>query len=59
LTQSDYDAAIKRLNYEYTLQVAQDNMNKARQDYEKYKNGPSESDLLLAETNFEKCQAIN
>jgi multidrug efflux pump subunit AcrA (membrane-fusion protein) len=55
-TQSDYDAAIKRLNYEYVLQVAQDNLNKARQDYEKHKNGPAASDLILAETTLKNAK---
>jgi HlyD family secretion protein len=55
-TQSNYDSAIKRLNYEYTLQVAQDNLIKARQDYEKYRNGPAESDLILAETTLKNAK---
>ena len=55
-TQSNYDAAIKRLNYEYVLQVAQDKLDKARQDYEKYRNGPAESDLILAETTLKNAQ---
>jgi HlyD family secretion protein len=55
-TQSNYDAAIKRLNYEYVLQVAQDNLAKARQDYEKYKSGPAASDLILAETTLKNAK---
>jgi HlyD family secretion protein len=55
-TQSNYDAAIKRLNYEYVLQVAQDNLNKARQDYEKYKDGPAASDLILAEITLKNAK---
>jgi len=55
-TQSDYDAAIKRLNYEYALQVAKDNLNKARADYDKYKDGPAQSDLLLARATLQNAK---
>jgi len=55
--QADYDAAIKRLNYEYTLQVAQANLEKARQDYAEVENGPSADDLKEAEAQLASAQA--
>jgi multidrug efflux pump subunit AcrA (membrane-fusion protein) len=55
--QSNYDAAVKRLNYEYALQVAQANLNKARQEYEKYQNGPAASELELAQAELENARA--
>ena len=55
--QSAYDAAVKRLNYEYALQVAQANLEKARQEYSQYENGPAASDLSLATIELENAQA--
>ncbi len=55
--QSNYDAAVKRLNYEYALQVAQANLDKARQDYEEYKNGPAADELSQAEAELANAQA--
>jgi multidrug efflux pump subunit AcrA (membrane-fusion protein) len=55
--QSNYDAAVKRLNYEYALQVAQANLNKARQEYEKYKDGPASDELAQAEAELANAQA--
>lgn len=57
LAQSNYDAAVKRLNYEYVLEVAQANLNKARQDYEKYKDGPAADELALAQAELANAQA--
>jgi len=37
---SDYNAAVKRLQYEYDLEVAQANLERAHQDYAKWKDGP-------------------
>ncbi len=55
--QSDYDAAIKRLNYEYTLQVAEANLEKARQDYAAVESGPDADDLKEAEAQLASAQA--
>jgi HlyD family secretion protein len=55
--QTDYDSAVKLMGYEYALQVAQDNLEKARAEYEKYKNGPAESDLSLARATLANAQA--
>jgi multidrug efflux pump subunit AcrA (membrane-fusion protein) len=57
LAQSDYDAAIKRLNYEYMLRVAEANLTKARQDYEKYKDGPAADELAEAQATLENARA--
>jgi RND family efflux transporter MFP subunit len=57
LTQSNYDAAVKRLNYEYVLEVANANLNKARQEYEKYKDGPAADGLALSEAQLASAQA--
>ena len=55
--QSEYDAAVKRLNYEYALQVAQANLDRARQDYEDYKDGPAQDELSKAEAELANAQA--
>jgi multidrug efflux pump subunit AcrA (membrane-fusion protein) len=57
LAQSNYDAAIKRLNYEYALQVAEANLAKARQEYEKYKDGPAADELAEAQATLENARA--
>jgi HlyD family secretion protein len=56
LAQSNYDAAIKRLNYEYALQVAQANLEKARLEYDKYKDGPAADELELAQTKLQNAK---
>jgi HlyD family secretion protein len=55
--QSNYDAAVKRLNYEYVLEVAQANLAKARQEYDKYKDGPAVDELALANKELANAQA--
>jgi len=55
--QTRYNAAVKRLNYEYVLQVAQANLNKARQEYEKYKDGPATDELAEAQAELANAQA--
>lgn len=57
LAQSDYNSAIKRLQYEYDLEVAQANLNKAHQDYDKWKNGPVAADLEAAKANIAAAEA--
>ncbi len=57
LAQSDYDAAIKRVKYEYDLEVAQANLSKAMQDYEKYKDGPLAEELEAAKAKIAAVQA--
>jgi HlyD family secretion protein len=55
--QADYDAAVKRLDYEYALQVAQSNLQKARQDYEQWKDGPNPDDVAAVEARIAAAQA--
>ena len=55
--QSDYNAAVKRVEYEYQLTVAEDNLDKARQDYEKWVNGPEESQILAAQARIAAAQS--
>ncbi len=57
LAQSDYNAAVKRLEYEYELQVAQANLDQARQDYETWKDGPEPQDIKAAEAKIAAAQA--
>jgi multidrug efflux pump subunit AcrA (membrane-fusion protein) len=47
--QADYNAAVKRLQYEYNLDVAQAKLNQALKDYEMYKAGPDPDKVRLAE----------
>ncbi|OGO35346.1 MAG: hypothetical protein A2W35_02685 [Chloroflexi bacterium RBG_16_57_11] len=55
--QADYNAAVKRLDYEYALEVAQSNLEKARQDYEKWKDGPNPDDVAAVESRIAAAQA--
>jgi HlyD family secretion protein len=55
--QAHYDAAIKRLNYEYALEVAEANLAKARQEYDKYKEGPAADELILAQAQLDNAKS--
>jgi HlyD family secretion protein len=55
--QTDYDAAVKWLGLEYTLETAQSNLKQAQAQYEKYKNGPSVEDVTAAEGDLSNAQA--
>ena len=55
--QTNYDAAVKRLNYEYALQVAQANLAEARKEYDQYKDGPAADDLALAQAELANTEA--
>jgi HlyD family secretion protein len=55
--QSDYNAAVKRLEYEYDLAVAQANLEKARHDYQKWKDGPDPNDIDAANARIEAAKA--
>lgn len=57
IAQSNYDAAVKRLNYEYVLEVAEANLNKARQEYDQYSDGPAADELALAQAQLANAQA--
>lgn len=55
--QSDYNAAVKRLEYVYQVEVARANLEKARADYEKWKEGPDPTDIANAEARIDAAQA--
>lgn len=61
----DYDLAVTRLQLSLALDLAEANRDKARRDWEKYRNGPTASDLLQAarrlnsaKANLEAAQAV-
>lgn len=56
--QSDYNAAVKRLEYEYELETAEANLEKARADYEKLIAGPNPDDIALAEAQLASAEAM-
>lgn len=55
--QADYDAAVRRLEYEYAVQVAQSSLDQARNDYEIYSAGPDPDDVAALESRIEAAQA--
>ena len=55
--QADYDAAIKRLGYEYQLAIAKANLDKATQDYEKWSSGPDPRDIANLQSRIAAAQA--
>jgi HlyD family secretion protein len=55
--QADLNVAVKRLEYEYTLSVAQANLDKARKDYEKWKDGPTADDIAAAKARIAAAEA--
>jgi len=55
--QSAYDAAVKRLDYEIVLQVAQANLEKARLEYDKYNDGPAADELAIANAELANAKA--
>jgi HlyD family secretion protein len=55
--QSDYNTAVKRLEYEYSLEIAQANLEKARQDYAKWSNGPDPDEIAATQARIAASQA--
>jgi HlyD family secretion protein len=55
--QSDFDSAVKRVQYVYNLEVAETNLAKARQDYEKWKKGPDPDDLAATQARIAAAEA--
>jgi len=55
--QADLNVAVKRLDYMYALQVAQANLEKARQDYDRWKDGPQPSEVAAAQARINAVQA--
>lgn len=55
--QADYNAAVRRLQYEYDLQVTQAQLDKALSDYAILQAGPDPARLRLAEARLSTAQA--
>lgn len=55
--QSDYNAAVRRLEYENDLIVAQENLEKAREDYATWSAGPDPDELAVAQARVENANA--
>lgn len=55
--QSDYNAAVRRIEYVTALEVAEENLAKAQQDYEKYQIGPDPGALSVAEARLVNADA--
>ncbi len=55
--QSDYDSALKRLEYENVVKVAQANLERAREDFEVYRDGPDPAEVKLAESRLNNANA--
>jgi multidrug resistance efflux pump len=54
--QSDYNAAVKRLNYEVQLEAAKADLEKALDHWEKIKNGPDPDQLALAKARINAAE---
>jgi HlyD family secretion protein len=57
VAQINYNSAVKRLEYEYVLEVAQANLDKARQTYDSYKDGPAPGELTQAQNELASAKA--
>jgi HlyD family secretion protein len=55
--QSDYNTAVRRLDYEYDLAVAKANLEKAKQDYETWKDGPDPADVAAVKARIAAAEA--
>jgi multidrug efflux pump subunit AcrA (membrane-fusion protein) len=55
--QADYNAAVKRLEYETELAVAESNLEKAKQDYQAWKDGPDPKEVTVAQARLDNANA--
>lgn len=55
--QSDYDSALKRLEYENKVKVAEAQLEKAREDFEIYKDGPDPEEVKIAQARLSNANA--
>ena len=55
--QSDYDTAVKRLEYENELKAAEAKLRRAREDFDIYVDGPDPAEVKLAETRLNNANA--
>jgi multidrug efflux pump subunit AcrA (membrane-fusion protein) len=56
--QADYNAAVKRLQYETELATTQANLQKALDDYAIWKDGPDPKDVAVAQARLDNAQAV-
>jgi len=54
--QADYNSAVKRLQYEYDLQVASERLARAQHDYGVLKAGPDPEKVRLGQANLDNAQ---
>jgi multidrug efflux pump subunit AcrA (membrane-fusion protein) len=54
--QADYNTAVRRLQYEYDLEVAQAKLDRASHDYEVFSAGPDPEKLSLAEARLKNAE---
>lgn len=54
---SKYDTALKRLNYEYTLEGARANLESAKRKYDTYVDGPDPVQVKVAEAELANAKA--
>jgi multidrug efflux pump subunit AcrA (membrane-fusion protein) len=55
--QADYNASVRRLQYEYDVQVAQAQLDKALRDYATWQAGPDPARVRLAEARLSNARA--
>jgi multidrug efflux pump subunit AcrA (membrane-fusion protein) len=55
--QADYNAAVKRLQYETELAVTQANLQKALDDFQTWKDGPDPKDVAVAQARLDNANA--
>lgn len=55
--QADYNAAVKRLQYETELATAQANLQKALDDFAIWKDGPDPKEVAVAQARLDNAQA--
>jgi len=56
LAQSDYNSAVRRLEYETELKRAESNLEKAMQDFEEIKDGPDPDELAIAQARVKASE---
>ena len=55
--QADYNAAVKRLEYENELKVAEIKLQQAKEDYEAWKDGPDPKELAISQARLENANS--
>jgi multidrug resistance efflux pump len=55
--QADYNSAVKRLEYETELAVAQADLKKAKEDYAIWQAGPDPKDVAVAQARLDNAKA--